>query len=67
MNKIVVHTMPDCVLCIKCKELLNYWNIHYCVVHDKPPYNEQYPIIFINDKKISYKKLVEMIAEGEIK
>jgi len=67
MNDIVIHTMPGCILCVKCKDLLNYWNIPYCVHPDKPPYDEEYPIIYINERKISYKNLVEKIGKGEIK
>uniref|UniRef100_A0A6M3KZI6 Glutaredoxin domain-containing protein n=1 Tax=viral metagenome TaxID=1070528 RepID=A0A6M3KZI6_9ZZZZ len=63
---VILHTMSDCHLCIKCKHLLQHWNISYATVEDNPSSDEPYPILFINGNKHSYEMLLQKIKNGEI-
>lgn len=56
-----MHTMKNCPLCKKGKELLNYWNLKHTVIKDEPEQRRFYPYFTI---EFEYEELVVLIAKG---
>lgn len=61
---LIIHTMANCNRCKRIKELIKLWDIKCIILEDRPPNKTfKYPIVYLDKKRITYTKLIEIIGK----
>jgi len=66
--EIIIHGMYTCERCDALEIIFDILNIKYTLIVDNlPKFSGEYPHIFIDGNKLSYKNVLQKIRNGDIK